>query len=111
MKKVFFLAALAIMGAVTAAVALTSDATMTRSPVPLSTSSPTFSPTPSAIPSSSSPTHSVPTTIDPRTLTGTPGQTWIGVGPGDDVCHAPGDCGYGDNPDSQDDGIPNNTDH
>jgi hypothetical protein len=30
------------------------------------------------------------------TLHGTPGQVWISAGPGDDVCKAPGDCGYGD---------------
>ena len=28
--------------------------------------------------------------------TATPGQVWISAGPGDDVCKAPGDCGYGD---------------
>ena len=37
--------------------------------------------------------------------------TCIHCGPGDNVCKAPGDCGYGDNPGSKDDGIPNNDDH
>ena len=37
--------------------------------------------------------------------------TCIHCGPGDNVCKAPGDCGYGDNPGSKNDGIPNNDDH
>ena len=33
----------------------------------------------------------------PGLATATPGTVWTSAGPGDSVCRAPGDCGYGDN--------------
>lgn len=103
MKKIFFLTATAILAAVTAAVILNPT--------------PTVSPAPSPVTPSSTATSSLDQTCgysdcqinDGRDrvtnwghapgrpiLTGTPGQVWISAGPGDGVCHAPGDCGYGD---------------
>jgi len=65
----------------------------------------TITPMPAPSPSTSTITHGDYTPgkagdpgVDlPGIATATPGQVWISAGPGDNVCRAPGDCGYGDN--------------
>lgn len=83
------------------------DGTVPTAPVP----GPVVTAEPSA--SVTVPTGTGPVTYTPYpgvTLVGngSPGQTWLNAGPGDSVCHAPGDCGYGDNPGP---GNPGNGDH
>lgn len=58
------------------------------SPSQVSTHTPISTPAPA--------THSVPK--ESHSPISSPGDQCIGCGPGDNICKAPGDCGYGDNP-------------
>lgn len=110
MTKIFLLAGAMILAACTALVLLGGSSTHPAPQPSTSTSyrascaadltNPTINPDHLTYDEACTPDStmtSIPGMNLPGLATATPGQVWISAGPGDAVCHAPGDCGYGDN--------------